>query len=169
MLVCINPAFVIFEQTKAARSVSVPLLPTVAYCECNTKCQKFGETRNCQRKYNRVYSLNLLKTYLKQTKLINYINFLLHNGVHSLSHTDFSYQPAKCSFIGSADVTDILGDRLRRLCSTFFSSVLSSAHLLMQRQANLLSYEKGVNPTNNKTLSNATSASFWGSHRELLP
>ena len=32
----------------------------------------------------------------------------------------------------------------------FFSSVLSSAHLLMQRQAKLLSYEKIVNPTNNK-------------------
>ena len=68
--------------------------------------------------------------------------------------SDFSYQPAKCSFIRSADVIDIAGDRLRWLCSTcfvyFFSSMLSSAHLLMRRHAKLLSYEKSVNPTNNK-------------------
>ena len=56
----------------------------------------------------------------------------------------------KCSFIGSADVTDISGDRLRWLCSTCF--MLSSAYLLKERHAKLLSYEKSVNPANNKLL-----------------
>ena len=32
----------------------------------------------------------------------------------------------------------------------FFSSMLSSVHLLMRRHAELLSYEKSVNPANNK-------------------
>ena len=76
----------------------------------------------------------------------------------NLYPNELSYQPVKCSFIRSADVTDITGDRLRWLCSTyfflfiFFSSMLSSAHLLMRRNAKLLSYEKGVNPANNKFL-----------------
>ena len=69
----------------------------------------------------------------------------------NLYPSDFSYQPAKCSFIRSADLTDILGDRLRRLCSAFIN-MLRSAHLLMQRQAKLLSYAKSVNPANNKLL-----------------
>ena len=34
MLVCSIPVFVNIEQSKAARFVSVPMLPTVAYCEC---------------------------------------------------------------------------------------------------------------------------------------
>ena len=34
MLVCSNPIFTIFKHSKAARFVSVPVLPTVAYCEC---------------------------------------------------------------------------------------------------------------------------------------
>ena len=59
----------------------------------------------------------------------------------------------KSSFIGSADVTDILDDRFRWLCFVlFFSSMLFSAHLLMQRHAKLLSYAKSVNPANNKLL-----------------
>ena len=75
----------------------------------------------------------------------------------NLYPSELSYQPVKCSFIRSADVTDITGDRLRWLCSTcflllFFSSMLSSAHLLMRRHAKLLLYEKSVNPTNNKLL-----------------
>ena len=55
MVLCSNPTFVILEQSKAARFVSVPVLPTVAYCECKEedvlyivtqKDQKFGQTRN---------------------------------------------------------------------------------------------------------------------------
>ena len=71
----------------------------------------------------------------------------------NLYPSELSYQPVKCSFIRSADVTDITGDRLRWPCSTFFfllSSMLSSAHLLMRRHAKFLSYEKSVKPTNNK-------------------
>ena len=46
MLVCSNPIFAIFEHSKAARFVSVPLLPTVAYCECKeTECITYCNTK----------------------------------------------------------------------------------------------------------------------------
>ena len=92
------------------------------------------------------------ESHLKHTKLINYLNFLLQNRVHSLAHSvatnfsqisqrnvsraTFSYQPVKSSFIGSADVTDILGDHITLavfyLFFVFFSSMLVSTHLIMK-------------------------------------
>ena len=76
MLVCINPVFVILEQSKAARFVSVPLLPTVAYCgfrrhvfrNVRQKDQKFGQTRNRE---SRLYShCQLLKVIFEVHKFI---------------------------------------------------------------------------------------------------
>ena len=79
MLVCSNPIqFAIFEQSKAARFVSVPVLPTVACCECKRrrlmlcivtqKGQNLGETlveetipeSRIELLYNIVYVFELL-------------------------------------------------------------------------------------------------------------
>ena len=56
----------------------------------------------------------------------------------NLYPSEFSYQPAKCSFIRSADVIDIAGDRLRWLCSTCFVFFFSSIRFFHQSHNTVL-------------------------------